>query len=371
MYNTNVAAALQANVISDLNPAPLPLLDSSNDAQICLPAIFTQTPVQGYQHSHQSPPLTSDVLVLSVSVLQQQVEQQQQQLVQQQMQLAQQQQQILSMKQQQQHIVILQSPQSSQLQTPPQHLNLSNDDLQLIQLGFGEPSEPQDVKDHIWHRALHQIADLPPTSESSRCPLSETPPLFIQSDYNLEELGVQRGSSPNNQDSVLVSHECNRDENEELLPIEDEPHIQTRARRARKPLQLQRKLEVIAYWEASEDKSIAVLCRIFKIPRSTVYGIINDREKYKKLVGLQLHSGSILDRYHLDVKNQRSLMSYALCLTHALSIRDIGPSLETATPYQVFQNMPSEQGLDIGYRVFELWVQVAMKLTKRNDVVLN
>ncbi|KAF9351905.1 hypothetical protein BGX34_000297 [Mortierella sp. NVP85] len=53
--------------------------------------------------------------------------------------LAQQQQQIQFRKQQ--HIIILQSPQSpqsSQLQTLPQQLGLSNDDHQLIQLGFGE-----------------------------------------------------------------------------------------------------------------------------------------------------------------------------------------------------------------------------------------
>jgi len=135
----------------------------------------------------------------------------------------------------------------------------------------------------------------------------KTPPFFIQSDYNLEELGVQRGSSPNNQDSV--SHERNRDENEELLPVEDESHIQTKTKRARKPLQLQRKLEIIAYWEASEIKSIAALCRMFKIPRSTVYGIINDREKYKKLAEVQCNSGSILDRCRVTASQLRILMN--------------------------------------------------------------
>jgi len=89
----------------------------------------------------------------------------------------------------------------------------------------------------------------------------KTPPPFIQSACNLEELGVQRGSSPNNQDSVPVSHERNK--------------------RTRKPLQLQRRLVIIGYWDASEDKSMAALSRMFEIPRSTAYGIIKDRETLK------------------------------------------------------------------------------------------
>ncbi|KAF9351904.1 hypothetical protein BGX34_000296, partial [Mortierella sp. NVP85] len=101
----------------------------------------------------------------------------------------------------------------------------------------------------------------------------------------------------------------NRDENDELPPIEDASHIQTKTKRARKPLQLQRKLEIIAYWEANEDKSIAALSRIFELPRSTVYGIINDREKYKKLAEVQSSSGSSLERCRVTASQLRILMN--------------------------------------------------------------
>lgn len=80
---------------------------------------------------------------------------------------------------------------------------------------------------------------------------------------------------------------------------EEETHRTSKAKRTRKPIRIQRRLEVIAHWEASEDKSMTTLSKTFRIPRSTVYGIINDRHRLKRLAEDQSHSGPVLERYRV------------------------------------------------------------------------
>lgn len=53
---------------------------------------------------------------------------------------------------------------------------------------------------------------------------------------------------------------------------------QAQVKRPRKSLKAQERLEVIHYYEQNKDKSMTEISRVLKIPRTTLYGILKDRE---------------------------------------------------------------------------------------------
>ncbi|KAK3809231.1 MAG: hypothetical protein J3Q66DRAFT_416040 [Benniella sp.] len=245
---------------------------------------------QQYYTLLPSPYFLPDVISIIVT-LQRQVLQQQQQLVQQQLQLAHQQLHHMQQQQQQyaQNIESLYSLLPSPSQTPPQQLGLLDDGQQSIHTWPSESLESQDVWDQAQHQEELRMTDLLFTPEH----LQISPPTIDQS----SEVPQQNSSSTN---EVLESTACERNN-------EEETHSTTKAKRTRKPLRVQRRLEIIAYWEMNKSKSMTELSRRFDIPRSTAYGIINDRQALKKLVKDQSHPGSALERYRVPGLRLRNL----------------------------------------------------------------
>jgi len=146
-------------------------------------------------------------------------------------------------------------------------------------------------------RKLYQLRDHELFSNSWLLFLSHPP---IQIGHYLKELHEQHGLSSSNPDLGPIARERNNEEESEEKPhMGCGTHTATKAKRTRKPLRLQRRLEIIAYWEASENKSKAALGRKFGVPRSTVYRIINDRHTLKRLAEVQSHSKSALERYRV------------------------------------------------------------------------
>ncbi|KAK3809232.1 MAG: hypothetical protein J3Q66DRAFT_405257 [Benniella sp.] len=307
MNNTNITSLLQANIHSDSDRAPsTPHRPSSSNLSpdinfmaqaLNLPHGTLSTPVltQGHAQQYRSS-LEQSYAVLSwpftpestpFMTLQRLLAQLQQQLSQQQQQI----QQIQFMQQQYaQSTVFPQSPLFSHPQTLPQQHSLLDDELPSIQPGLGVPLENQDGGDQSQYQEELRMTDLLFTPELSRGPL----PMI---DHSLEVPHGQ-GTSSSNEDLVSATHGRS----------EEETHTTTRPKRPRKPLQIRRRLEVIDYWETSEDKSITALSRVFGIPRSTLYGIISARDELKNLVEELSHLEPTLERrYRVSGLRPRNL----------------------------------------------------------------
>jgi predicted transcriptional regulator len=66
---------------------------------------------------------------------------------------------------------------------------------------------------------------------------------------------------------------------------------QAKVKRPRKALLLEKRLEIIGFWEENQEASMAEISKRFGVPRSTVYGIINSRDGLKKLAKSQRYEG--------------------------------------------------------------------------------
>ncbi|KAG0004990.1 hypothetical protein BGZ65_012230 [Modicella reniformis] len=80
------------------------------------------------------------------------------------------------------------------------------------------------------------------------------------------------------------------------LQIGENTDNQAKAKRPRRPLQLRKRLEIIAYWKENKDKSMKEISKEFNVPRSTLYGIINDRNNLQLLTESLLYTGLTLER---------------------------------------------------------------------------
>ncbi|KAI8363096.1 hypothetical protein B0O80DRAFT_5964 [Mortierella sp. GBAus27b] len=72
---------------------------------------------------------------------------------------------------------------------------------------------------------------------------------------------------------------------------------QTKAKRPRKALQLQKRLEIIEFWESNQDIPVAELSKKFNVPRTTIYGIINSKEVLKNVAKSRPCGGISIERY--------------------------------------------------------------------------
>ncbi|KAF9954794.1 hypothetical protein BGZ65_003820, partial [Modicella reniformis] len=113
----------------------------------------------------------------------------------------------------------------------------------------------------------------------------------IQTDFNNEQ-NAQDHSSSNTQ--ILVPA-TNKRKKEEECEIENEAN--SKSKRPRKPLQLQKKLEIIAFWEANQNMSMTEISKKFDVPRTTIYGIIKNKDILNKLAKSQPNAGLNLERY--------------------------------------------------------------------------
>ncbi|KAF9977735.1 hypothetical protein BGZ65_007276 [Modicella reniformis] len=72
----------------------------------------------------------------------------------------------------------------------------------------------------------------------------------------------------------------NREEDEHQ--IGEDTNNQSKVKRSRNPPTVQQKLKIIAYREENPNKSMTEIGRRFGVPRSTVYGIIRDKDILKQ-----------------------------------------------------------------------------------------
>ncbi|KAF9932836.1 hypothetical protein BGZ65_004301 [Modicella reniformis] len=108
------------------------------------------------------------------------------------------------------------------------------------------------------------------------------------------------------QQSIQPDIELNNEQDiqeSSLSPVIESPAPKPRrynrheTKRTRKPLRLQERLEIVAYWEENQHKPMAEISQELTVPRSTVYGIIKDRDNLKKLANGPPHAGLSPERY--------------------------------------------------------------------------
>ncbi|KAK3809313.1 MAG: hypothetical protein J3Q66DRAFT_68827 [Benniella sp.] len=93
---------------------------------------------------------------------------------------------------------------------------------------------------------------------------------------------------------VLATHKHDKGNGE----YEDEtgPEVQKKTKRPRNALQLQERLEIIDFREKNQHMSMYTISEKFGVPRSTIYGIIKDKDRLKKLTASGASNGLTLER---------------------------------------------------------------------------
>ncbi|KAF9363771.1 hypothetical protein BGX34_003378 [Mortierella sp. NVP85] len=79
--------------------------------------------------------------------------------------------------------------------------------------------------------------------------------------------------------------------------IVDSSEKPKKAKRPRKALQLQERLEIIEFCEENQSMSMYDISKRFNVPRPTVYGIIKDKDRLRQLARSRVSKGLTLQRY--------------------------------------------------------------------------
>ncbi|KAF9931198.1 hypothetical protein BGZ65_005001 [Modicella reniformis] len=149
-----------------------------------------------------------------------------------------------------------------------------------------------------------EIRDLLFTPGLSPCEFSEkNSSSSIQIECNNVQ-NVQDHSSSNTQSLVPATYKRRKEEEYE---IEDEANSKAKVKRPRKALQLQKRLEIISFCEVNQKMPVTKISKKFNVPRSTIYGIINNKDILNKLAKSQPSAGLNLERYRKDGSRFRIL----------------------------------------------------------------
>ncbi|KAF9365993.1 hypothetical protein BGX34_007044 [Mortierella sp. NVP85] len=81
-------------------------------------------------------------------------------------------------------------------------------------------------------------------------------------------------------------------------------------------LQLQERLAIIKFWKGNQQIPIKEISKKFNVPRTTIYGIIKDKDILKSLTKSQTRRGLTLERYSMAESRFRILeeLLIACCL---------------------------------------------------------
>ncbi|KAF9980058.1 hypothetical protein BGZ65_005608, partial [Modicella reniformis] len=158
-----------------------------------------------------------------------------------------------------------------------------------------QPIESQLLEDQTaqQEQQFKQIVELlfTPKLQSRLIPRPSSSSTHIEPNH---EQDMQQDPTSTIPTSVHSTHKRDREDEED--DTVDKTDNQTGSKRRRKPRKLQKKLEIITFWEDNQDKSLVDISKLLEIPRSTVHGIISDRCNLKKLASSP-HVGLTLERY--------------------------------------------------------------------------
>ncbi|KAK3809329.1 MAG: hypothetical protein J3Q66DRAFT_353531 [Benniella sp.] len=96
---------------------------------------------------------------------------------------------------------------------------------------------------------------------------------------------------------------------------------QKKVKRPRKALQLQERLAIIDFWEENQQTPIKEISEKFNVPRTTVYGIINDKDRLKQLATSRACRGLTLERCSMAESRFRILEELLVAWCHDIRSR--------------------------------------------------
>jgi hypothetical protein len=82
---------------------------------------------------------------------------------------------------------------------------------------------------------------------------------------------------------------------------------QKKSKRPRKALRLQERLAIIEFCEAHPDISVAAISKKFNVPRTTIYGIMKDKDRLKNFTKSRANRGLTLEKYSTSESRFRIL----------------------------------------------------------------
>lgn len=124
------------------------------------------------------------------------------------------------------------------------------------------------------------------------CPLSQTPSSVVCPEQS-QGYDPQEGSSSSIQSAISNPRKrihSGEDHNEMDMEKQAKP------KRPRKALQIQKRLAVIEFWESNRQLPLNEISTKFNIPRTTIYGIIKNRDTLKRITKSHPLKGLTLER---------------------------------------------------------------------------
>ncbi|KAF9941215.1 hypothetical protein BGZ65_004706 [Modicella reniformis] len=172
-----------------------------------------------------------------------------------------------------------------------------------------------------------RLKDLLFSPKISCSSLPETSPSSTQLEFNNGQ-DVHEDSSSNIQSLVPTTPKQNREEESEIgggtnRNANSIANSNAKAKRTRKPLQLQKRLEIIAFWEANQKLSKAEISRMLNIPRSTVYGILENKDALKELTKRRPTAGLNMERFRTYGPRYRFLEEFLVIWSLDLASRGV------------------------------------------------
>lgn len=142
---------------------------------------------------------------------------------------------------------------------------------------------------------------------------------------SIQEESSQKDLSSNVQSVVLTTRKRNR--HGEVRKDEDQVNGKTKTKRARKPLTLQERLAIITCWNEG-DMTVKEIGIKFGVPRTTVHGIIKNRDALAKS---QLHEGLTLKRFSRAESRFRILEELLVAWSLELASRGVNVTNQKIT----------------------------------------
>ncbi|KAF9364836.1 Tigger transposable element-derived protein 3 [Mortierella sp. NVP85] len=199
----------------------------------------------------------------------------------------------------------------------PKRLQIAPHIQQLKRPWIGELEESQIVQNHESHQQELIMALLC----TSRLTSSSLPVTFLPDDtipYKTisPAIDLERDKHIPMENPSLVTPKYNR-KNEES----DNGDRQKQTKRQRQGYQLQERLAIIEFWEENQNMSKEEISKRFNVPRTTIYGIIKDRDRLKHLATSRARRGLTLERCSTAESRFRILEELLVAWSHDIGSR--------------------------------------------------
>ncbi|KAK3809287.1 MAG: hypothetical protein J3Q66DRAFT_444028 [Benniella sp.] len=179
---------------------------------------------------------------------------------------------------------------------------------QLAQPWIGESQleENQVVQNHgSYQQELIMDFSFTPRLTPSSLPVTISPAIDLERNRHIPQ-----------EDPSPVIRKRNR-----KIEESDNGDHQKQTKRQRQGYQLQERLAIIEFWEENQNMSKEEISKKFNVPRTTIYGIIKDKDRLKHLATSRARRGLTLERYSTAESRFRILEELLVAWSHDIGSR--------------------------------------------------